>query len=221
MHKLAKCSETKESELREKEGDRTAIPQKQMQKINSPQQPSQKRPRLLALFPVTLVAVLLLWILPALTQQPVVLTMLMQGQDITNWRPFVKEFEQKNPDIRINLIEGPFDTNLIENLYTSAFLLGESPYDIINMDIVWVPKFAAAGWVRDLTDRIPPQQLSKFIQGNVEGGRYRGKLYRIPHASDDGMLYYRKDILEQAGIPAPKTFEDMVKISQNLQKVSS
>ncbi|MEP6515937.1 ABC transporter substrate-binding protein [Microcoleus vaginatus] len=189
-----------------------------MQKINSLQQRSQKRPRLLALFAATLTAVLLLFILPALTQQPVVLTMLMQGQDIVNWRPFVKEFEQKNPDIRINLIEGPFDTNLIENLYTSAFLLGESPYDIINMDIVWVPKFAAAGWVSDLTDRIPPEQLSKFIQGNVEGGRYRGKLYRIPHASDAGMLYYRKDILEQAKIPAPKTFEEMVKISQNLQK---
>ncbi|EGK84652.1 ABC transporter substrate-binding protein [Microcoleus vaginatus PCC 9802] len=189
-----------------------------MQKINSPQQRSQKHPRLLALFAATLTAVLLLFILPALTQQPVVLTMLMQGQDIVNWRPFVKEFEQKNPDIRINLIEGPFDTNLIENLYTSAFLLGESPYDIINMDIVWVPKFAAAGWVSDLTDRIPPEQLSKFIQGNVEGGRYRGKLYRIPHASDAGMLYYRKDILEQAKIPAPKTFEEMVKISQNLQK---
>ncbi|MEG4036228.1 ABC transporter substrate-binding protein [Microcoleus sp. S36b_A4] len=189
-----------------------------MQKINSPQQRSQKRPRLLALFVVTLATVLLLFILPALTQQPVVLTMLMQGQDLVNWKPFVKEFEQKNPKIRINLIEGPFDSNLIENLYTSAFLLGESPYDIINMDIVWVPKFAAAGWVRDLTDRIPPEQLSKFIQGNVEGGRYRGKLYRIPHASDAGMLYYRKDILEQAKIPAPKTFEDMVKISQNLQK---
>ncbi len=218
MHKLAKSSETKESELWEKEGDRTAISQKQMQKINSPQQRSQKRPRLLALFAVTLATVLLLFILPALTQQPVVLTMLMQGQDIVNWRPFVKEFEQKNPKIRINLIEGPFDTNLIENLYTSAFLLGESPYDIINMDIVWVPKFAAAGWVRDLTDRIPPEQLSKFIQGNVEGGRYRGKLYRIPHASDAGMLYYRKDILEQAKIPAPKTFEEMVKISQKLQK---
>ncbi|MEG5029016.1 ABC transporter substrate-binding protein [Microcoleus sp. AT8-B1] len=189
-----------------------------MQKINSPQQRSQKRPRLLALFAVTLATVLLLFILPALTQQPVAITMLMQGQDLVNWKPFVKEFEQKNPDIRINLIEGPFDSNLIENLYTSAFLLGDSPYDIINMDIVWVPKFAAAGWVSDLTDRIPPEQLSKFIQGNVEGGRYRGKLYRIPHASDAGMLYYRKDILEQAKIPAPKTFEEMVKISQNLQK---
>lgn len=99
-----------------------------MHKINSP--PSlwwQKRPTFLALFAIALATVLFLFILPARTQQPVVLTMLMQGQDIVNWKPFIQEFEQKNPDIRINLIEGPFDSNLVENLYTSAFLLGDSP----------------------------------------------------------------------------------------------
>jgi len=68
-----------------------------MQKINSPQQGSQKRPRLLALFAVTLAAVLLLFILPALTQQPVVLTMLMQSQDIVNWKPLSKNLNRKTP----------------------------------------------------------------------------------------------------------------------------
>lgn len=154
----------------------------------------------------------------ATVQQPVVLTMLMQGQDIANWRPFVREFESKNPDIRINMVEGPFDTNLIEGLYTSAFLLGESPYDIINMDIVWVPKFAAAGWVMDLTNRVSKAQLSKFIQGNVEGGRYQGRLYRIPHASDAGVLYYRSDLLKKIGAKPPETFQEMVEISQRLKK---
>ncbi|MDB9511726.1 ABC transporter substrate-binding protein [Kamptonema animale CS-326] len=172
----------------------------------------------LALFTSLILGILFFFIQPALTQEPTVLTMLMQGQDLLNWRPFVEEFEQKNPDIRINLVEGPFDSNLIENLYTSAFLLGDSPYDIINMDIVWVPKFAAAGWIMDLTNKISSEQLSKFVPGNVEGGRYNGKLYRIPHASDAGMLYYRKDILEQAGVEPPETFEQMVNISQNLQK---
>lgn len=154
----------------------------------------------------------------ATAQQPIVLTMLMQGQDIANWTPFVREFETKNPSIRINLVEGPFDTNLIENLYTSAFLLGESPYDVINMDIVWVPKFAAAGWVIDLTDRVNSEQIAKFVQGNIEGGRYQGKLYRIPHASDVGVLYYRADLLKKAGLKPPETFTQMLEISQGLQK---
>ncbi|MBD0361772.1 MAG: extracellular solute-binding protein, partial [Coleofasciculus sp. C3-bin4] len=96
------------------------------------------------------VALILLFqfvVLPALSQQPVVVTMMMQGQDLANWKPFLDEFQDKNRDIRLNIVEGPFDTNLQENLYTSAFLLGDSPYDILNMDIVWVPKFAAAGWL--------------------------------------------------------------------------
>ena len=74
---------------------------------------------------VFLGVVLFSWMVMA--QQPVVLSILLQGQDIANWTPFVKEFESKNPDIRVQLVEGPFDTNLIEGLYTSAFLLGESP----------------------------------------------------------------------------------------------
>lgn len=167
-------------------------------------------------FGVFLGVVLFSWMVMA--QEPVVLTILLQGQDLANWTPFVKEFESKNPDIRVQMVEGPFDTNLIEGLYTSAFLLGESPYDVINMDIVWVPKFAAAGWVMDLTDRVSEAELAKFIPGNIEGSRYQGKLYRIPHASDAGVLYYRADLLEKAGFKPPETFAEMVNISQQLQK---
>jgi multiple sugar transport system substrate-binding protein len=157
-------------------------------------------------------------VLPALSQQPVVITMLMQGQDRANWAPFFEEFNQKNRDIRLNVVEGPFDSNLVENLYTSAFLLGDSPYDILNMDIVWVPKFAAAGWIRDLSDRISPEQLGVFVKGNIEGSKYQDKLYRIPTTSDSGVLYYRTDLLEKAGAKPPETFQEMISIAQKLQK---
>jgi multiple sugar transport system substrate-binding protein len=157
------------------------------------------------------------WVLPALTQQPVVITMMSQGQDLANWRPFLQEFQAKNSDIQLNVVEGPFDTNLQENLLTSAFLLGDSPYDILYLDIVWVPKFAAAGWLRPLDDRITPQQRSEMVETNIEGGRYQDKLYRIPTTSDAGVLYYRKDLLAQAGVKPPETFQDMVTLAQQLQ----
>ncbi len=174
-------------------------------------------PRLVGIL-VGFILIFQFWILPALTQQPVILTMLMQPQDAANWKPFLQEFQQKNSDIQLNVVEGPFDTNLQENLLTSAFLLGESPYDILNLDIVWVPKFAAAGWIMDLSDRVSPEELSKFVQGNIEGGTYQDRLYRMPTTSDAGVLYYRTDLLEQAGVEPPETFEQMVDIAQRLQK---
>lgn len=150
-------------------------------------------------------------------QQPVRLSMMLQGQEIPNWELIVKDFEAANPDIKVDLIEGPNATNLREDLYTTSFLLGDSPYDLIYMDIVWAPKFAAAGWLLDMTDRISETELEDFMQGDVDGGRYEGGLYRMPFRSDGGMLYYRQDLLDAAGFEPPETTADLIKISQALQ----
>ncbi|MBV9385271.1 MAG: extracellular solute-binding protein, partial [Chroococcidiopsidaceae cyanobacterium CP_BM_ER_R8_30] len=155
---------------------------------------------------------------PALTQQPVTVTVLINALEVAQWTPLVKEFEAKNPDIRLNLVEGPNATDLIEQLYTSAFLLGDSPYDLVYMDVIWTPKFAAAGWLMDLSNRISSAQLAEFMPEDVNGGRYQGRLYRIPVRSDVGMLYYRKDLLEQAQALPPETFTELMQISQELQR---
>lgn len=157
-------------------------------------------------------------ILPSLSQQPVTLNVLMNAVDAVQWEPMVRDFEAKNPGIRLNVIEGPNETNLVENLYTSAFLLGDSPYDLIYMDVVWIPKFAAAGWLLDLSDRVSEDELADYLDVAVAAGRYQDGLYWIPHRADAGMLYYRKDLLQQAGLQPPNTFSELIQSSQVLQK---
>ncbi len=171
--------------------------------------------RILGLLMAFLVGTLV--ILPALTQGPVTLTVLMHVPEAMQWTPLIKEFEAKNPDIQINLIEGPNRTDTEEDLYTTAFLLGDSPYDLVYMDVIWSSKFAAAGWLRDLSDRVSEAELAKFLPADVETGRYEGGLYRIPFRSDVGILYYREDLL-QARYQPPETFAELMQISQALQK---
>ncbi|OKH26841.1 ABC transporter substrate-binding protein [Hydrococcus rivularis NIES-593] len=166
---------------------------------------------------IVLVAILG-WIIPAFTQQVVTVSVLMHAPEAAEWKPSVEEFHQTHPNIRIEVIEGPNDADQREDLYTSSFLLGNSPYDLVFMDVTWASKFAAAGWLMDLSDRLSPEQLSAFLEGDVNGGRYQGKLYRIPLRSDAGMLYYRKDLLEQAGYEPPETFAELVEISRSLQQ---
>ncbi len=180
-----------------------------LEKIKSP----------IVIFFAVLLGILLIYILPAPSQQPVVLSFLMTAQDAQPWREsIVKDFEAENPGIRINIIEGPNAANLLEDLYTSAFILGDSPYDLINIDVIWTPKFAAAGWLLDLTDRVTKEELTAFSPKDIEGGRYEGRLYRIPVRSDVGMLYYREDLLKEAGLKPPETFADLIKISQTLKE---
>ncbi|HYX18148.1 MAG TPA: ABC transporter substrate-binding protein [Nostoc sp.] len=187
--------------------------------INKLQKFIQKQSYLhIGVFLATLLSIILFsWV--ALSQQPVTLNLLMTAPDAEPWRQgLIKDFEAENPGIRINLVEGPNATNLLEDLYTSSFILGESPYDLINMDVIWTSKFAAAGWLLPLGDRISKQELGAFSSQDVEGGRYQDKLYRIPVRSDVGMLYYREDLIKQAGLQPPETFDDLIRISQVLQK---
>jgi multiple sugar transport system substrate-binding protein len=171
------------------------------------------------IFCAVVLGIILFSTLPAFSQKPVVLNLLMTAPDAQPWKQgIVADFEAKNPDIRINIIEGPNATNLLEDLYTSAFILGDSPYDLVNMDVVWAPKFAAADWLLDLTNRMSAEELAQFSTKDIEGGIYEGKLYRIPMRSDVGMLYYREDLLKEAGLQPPETFADLVKISQTLKE---
>ena len=160
----------------------------------------------------------LLVVLPSLSQQPVVLKLLTTAPDAPSWNNSIaKVFEAQNPGIKIEVIEGPNASNLVENLYTTAFLLGDSPYDLVMMDVVWTPKFAAAGWLKDLTNDFSTQELAAFSTADVNGGRFQNKLYRIPTRSDAGVLYYRKDLLQKNGFAPPKTLEEMTQISKALQ----
>jgi multiple sugar transport system substrate-binding protein len=173
----------------------------------------------IVIFLTVLLGIIVVSVSLAQTQQPVVLNLLMTAPDAQPWKEgIIKDFESQNPGIRINIIEGPNATNLLEDLYTSAFILGDSPYDLINMDVIWTPKFAAAGWLLDLTDKVTESELAAFSPRDVEGGRYKGRLYRIPMRSDVGMLYYREDLLKQAGFNPPETFTDLIKISQALKQ---
>ncbi len=174
--------------------------------------------RAVAIFLTVVFGIVIISIKPAQTQQPVVLNLLMTAPDAEPWKQgIIKDFEATNPGIQINIVEGPNATNLLEDLYTSAFILGDSPYDLVNMDVIWTPKFAAAGWLLDLTDKISQQELTAFSAKDVEGRRYKGKLYAIPMRSDVGMLYYREDLLKEAGFNPPESFDDLIKISQTLQ----
>jgi multiple sugar transport system substrate-binding protein len=155
---------------------------------------------------------------PTPAQAPVTLRLLMTSPDVPPWTKYmVKEFEAEHPNIRLQIVEGPNQVNLLEDMYTTAFLLGNSPYDLVNMDVIWTPKFAAAGWLMDLTDDITPAELAAFSPADVEGSKYAGRLYRLPVRSDAGMLYYRKDLLDAAGLEPPRTYEDIERIGQTLQ----
>jgi len=123
------------------------------------------------------------------------------------WREIIDTFNAAHPDSPVRLVEGPAATNTREDMYATAFLAGESGHDIVYCDVIWVPKFAAAGWLLDLTDRVDPRDRADFLPADLEGGTYEGRLYRIPGFTDAGLLYYRSDLVKDP----PTSFDDLMK----------
>jgi multiple sugar transport system substrate-binding protein len=145
------------------------------------------------------------------------LAFLVAASEREDWAPIARRFQAARPGVRVELVEGPNSTDLRENLYTAALLAGDDSFDLVSMDVTWTSKFAAAGWLVPLEGEFAPGELGRLLPADVEAGRYRGRLYRVPVRTDVGLLYYRSDLLEAAGLEAPETFEDLVRISRALQ----
>lgn len=143
----------------------------------------------------------------------------LDGPDVGGgWKEVIAAFHAKHPDIRVELEEGPASTNQREDMYTTAFSSGVATYDLAYMDVIWVPKFASAGWVIPLDDRLPEEVRKEYLPGDLVGGTWQGSVYRLPVRSDAGMLYYRKDLLEAAGEKPPETWEDLERIASAVAK---
>jgi multiple sugar transport system substrate-binding protein len=141
----------------------------------------------------------------------------MPAVEVLEWQPWVQDFNRRHGDIEIQMVEGPAFTDQLESLYTTAYLLGHSPYDIMNIDVSWLPKFAAAGWLLDLGDRLPAGEAQAFLAPDWAGGTFQGHIYRLPSYTGVGLLYYRQDLLTAAGYDPPQTFAELLSQSQALQ----
>jgi len=78
-------------------------------------------------------------------------------------------------------------------------------------------EFAAPGWSEPLDDYInnpaltdPNYTFEDFYPAALEVNRWKGKLWSIPANEEGYSLFSRSDILEEAGIEPPQTFDELI-----------
>jgi multiple sugar transport system substrate-binding protein len=92
-------------------------------------------------------------------------------------------------------------------------LASGSPPDIVAVDLIYVPQFAAAGQMTDITDKA--KALPYFDQlspSHIRLSTYEDKIYALPFNAEGSVLFWNKDLFEQAGLDPespPTTWDEI------------
>ena len=117
----------------------------------------------------------------------------------------LSRFMELHPDIRVVQRPTPDAADQRHQLYVQWLNAQASDPDILQLDVIWTPEFAAAGWILPL-DRFGPEE-GAFFPATLEANRWwEGDLYALPWFVDVGMLYWRTDLMEAP----PATWEELV-----------
>ena len=136
--------------------------------------------------------------------------------DPAEFRKVLDGFERENPGIRVKDETLPASTDEQHQFYVINLDSRSADFDVLSLDVIWVPEFARAGWLRDVTGVLSEGERHAFFPGPIRAVTENGKLYAIPWYIDAGVLYYRKDLLKKYGFSVPKTWEELVRTAQEI-----
>ena len=115
----------------------------------------------------------------------------------------VAAWNAQHPDEQVTLLDLPDSADQQRQQIIQGAQVKSDDMTVVTTDVVWTAEFAANGYV----DELPADKfdLDGFLPAAVKSATYFDKLYGVPGDSNGGLLYYRTDLLEEAGVAKPPT----------------
>ena len=115
----------------------------------------------------------------------------------------LKDFERTHPKIRVEVQQMPL-TASHEKLLTA--FAGDALPDLSQLGNTWIPELAMLGALEPLQPYVDASHaipVDDYFSGIWDSNVINGRLYGVPWYIDTRLLFYRKDLLAQAGFPEP------------------
>lgn len=133
--------------------------------------------------------------------------------DLAPAQDIAKQWNQlhlNGPRVRVEPLpsESVNDTHELLALELNA---GLNQFDIVDLDVSWIPEFAQRGWLVDLQDlRSEIEQVS--LPGPLQVAIWDGTLWAAPYVTDAGILYYRSDLVDTP----PTTWQELIDVGRQV-----
>jgi sorbitol/mannitol transport system substrate-binding protein len=122
--------------------------------------------------------------------------------DMIIMQELASQFEQAHPDIQLEWVV--LEENVLRQRVTTDIATGGGQFDVLTIGTYEVPIWAKEGWLEALGDLPADYDVDDVLKPVREGLSYDGQLYALPFYAESSMLFYRKDLFEQAGIEVPE-----------------
>lgn len=137
----------------------------------------------------------------------------ISAADLAPARDIAKQWNLLHPNgpkVRVGALpsESVNDTHQLLALELNA---GLNQFDIVDLDVSWIPEFAQRGWLVDLQSlRSEIEQVS--LPGPLQVAIWDGTLWAAPYVTDAGILYYRSDLVSTP----PTTWQELIDVGRQV-----
>ncbi len=170
----------------------------------------------------------------ATERQVVTVWGLSAGPDAKGTEAVVREFERRNPDLKVRALRMGAGEMNPQKLMTS--IVGGAPPDIINQDRFSLSDWASRGAFRPLDDLVERDRDTdpttptpdQYYEAAWKETQFEGKTYGIPTGADDRILYWNRTVFQEsaaelraAGLDPgrpPRTWSETLAYSRVLTK---
>ncbi|HEX8991072.1 MAG TPA: extracellular solute-binding protein [Anaerolineales bacterium] len=146
-----------------------------------------------------------------------VLTMDQAGLKPAEIDQIARDFEAKNPDIKVAMEYVSYDN--VHDKIVTGMAANPPGYDAAMLDVIWPDEFIKKGYLLDVTNRVTPAMKSDMFPASWNGVTRNGKVYGMPWLMDVKYFMYNKAMLDKAGITAPPaTWEELVDQAKTIKQ---
>ena len=137
------------------------------------------------------------------------------------WEGVKSGFEAQYPNITIEWVTAPYGeiTNQVINMAGGGDMV-----DMMFGELDWIPTLEDAGLTVPVTSVLTEEYLADFYPSVLESCKVGDEIYGLPMYISPFILYYNKDLFEQAGLDPntpPTTYDEMLTMAESLSKLTT
>lgn len=132
------------------------------------------------------------------------------------WAYTLREFERRNPGVKIEEIATAFDQTL--NQITVSVLGGNAP-DVVMINPIWMAQLDSIGALEPLDPFVPADELRQFPRRVLDDLSIEGTVRGLALNAGPIMMVYNRDLMREAGLDPDKPPQNWAEFTDAVRRI--